>query len=92
VTFFLEYVNLCFTDDHCVIAELGCSIALVPAYNRRLMDHLVSKPRSTERRKVLVFVVCGGSKGSYQDLLSFQAELGSWDASKDEIWVDGVVI
>jgi hypothetical protein len=75
-----------------VIAELGCSVGLVPAYNRRIIDHVVSDSRSTERKKVLVFVVCGGSKGSYHDLLSFEAELGSWDASKDEIWLDGVVI
>jgi hypothetical protein len=92
VAFFSEYINHCIADDHCVITELGCSVALVPAYNWRIIDHLVSNPRSTERKKVLVFVVCGGSKGSYHDLLSFETELGSWNASKDEICLDGVVI
>ncbi|KAG9052880.1 hypothetical protein FS842_009105 [Serendipita sp. 407] len=40
-------------------------------------------------KPVVVFIVCGGSKGSVEDLKQFRTLLGEWNDQDDEIWVDG---
>ncbi|PVG03949.1 tryptophan synthase beta subunit-like PLP-dependent enzyme [Serendipita vermifera] len=87
-----------FVDDHFVVPELACSATLVPAYTPRLLERLV--PRRAEGaygedgqrgKRVLVFVVCGGSKSSVRDLREFEAVLrdGPYAEEEDAIWVDG---
>lgn len=47
---------------------------------------------STEKRRVLVFVVCGGSKSSLEELREYESALERWnerEQGEDEIWVDG---
>ncbi|KAG8753526.1 hypothetical protein FRC14_005953 [Serendipita sp. 396] len=48
------------------------------------------KEDATPKSKpVVVFIVCGGSKGSVEDLKQFRTLLGEWNDQDDEIWVDG---
>ncbi|KAG8793916.1 hypothetical protein FRC17_008363, partial [Serendipita sp. 399] len=44
---------------------------------------------SSTKKPVIVFIVCGGSKGSPQELQEFEALVGRWSQQDDEIWVDG---
>jgi hypothetical protein len=82
-----------------VVPELACSATLVPAYTPHLLDHVLRlHPREVngtaaaaggQRKKVLVFVVCGGSKGSLSAMRMFEETLSHWE-EKDAIWVDAV--
>ncbi|KIM27858.1 hypothetical protein M408DRAFT_31486, partial [Serendipita vermifera MAFF 305830] len=69
--------SLQFAGDHSVVTELACSATLVPAYTPHLLDHILGPQASicngvvAQRKKVLVFVVCGGSKGSLDAMRMF---------------------
>lgn len=52
-------------------------------------SNVTGHDRSPKARKVLVFIVCGGSKGSLHDLQRFEEHLSSFDFAGDDIWVDG---
>lgn len=85
--------SLQFAGDHSVVTELACSATLVPAYTPHLLDHILGPQASicngvvAQRKKVLVFVVCGGSKGSLDAMRMFDEKLRDWE--EDDIWVDG---
>ncbi len=83
-------------DDHFVVTELACSVTLAPAYIPHLLERVLSLQSHTtngevaKRKQVLVFIVCGGSKGSVGALPMFKERLNSWD--EDDIWMDGTSI
>lgn len=78
-----------FTDDHQTMTELACSATLVPAYTPHLLEHILDglHTPNQEKRKVLVFVLCGGCKGSLEAMRLFQERLSDWQG--DDIIMDG---
>ena len=70
------------------------SPTLVPAHTPKLLDHILSlQPREVngsstagQQRKVRVFVVCGGSKGSLSAMRMFEERLSHWE--EDAMWVE----
>lgn len=70
------------------MTELACSATLVPAYTPRILDQILNRHASRggdEERKVLVFILCGGSKASLESMHRFQEHLEDWN--EDEPWV-----
>ncbi|KAG1842691.1 tryptophan synthase beta subunit-like PLP-dependent enzyme [Suillus tomentosus] len=66
-----------FGDDHKILTELACSTTLTPGYNRefllRILGPTFSALSSQERKeKCLVFVVCGGVKISFEEMMEFE--------------------
>ncbi|KIJ24775.1 hypothetical protein M422DRAFT_39016 [Sphaerobolus stellatus SS14] len=73
--------------DHKFLVELACSTTLVPAYRRTVFETLLP-PKAEGRRRTVVFIVCGGSKISLDDMKKYQnmVELhsGPWG-----VWIEG---
>ncbi|KAG2088683.1 tryptophan synthase beta subunit-like PLP-dependent enzyme [Suillus discolor] len=66
-----------FGDDHKILTELACSTTLTPGYNRefllRILGPTFSALSSEERKeKCLIFVVCGGVKISFEEMMEFE--------------------
>ncbi|KAG2048955.1 tryptophan synthase beta subunit-like PLP-dependent enzyme [Suillus hirtellus] len=64
-------------DDHKILTELACSTTLTPGYNRefllRILGPTFSALSPEERKeKCLVFVVCGGVKISFEEMMEFE--------------------
>ena len=47
-------------DEHKVLAELACAAALTPAYETRLMSHLLEVVPAENGLRNAVFIVSGG--------------------------------
>ncbi|KAG8732756.1 hypothetical protein FRC12_019144 [Ceratobasidium sp. 428] len=52
-----------------MLVELACAATLAHAYIPGLLGKLV--PNDTPRRPVVVFIVCGGSKMSFEDVARY---------------------
>ena len=74
--------------------ELATAAALVPAYAPGLVDVLLPTDASHKKnkRRTVVFVVCGGSKAYLKDLEEYQETVVSWDREADLIYIDGAVV
>ena len=75
-----------------MLVELACSTTLVPAYKPSLLPHLVPPPQSSgNRRRNLVFIVCGGFKISGTDIESYGKILqdSAGNGSEWDVMVDG---
>ncbi|KAF8604690.1 tryptophan synthase beta subunit-like PLP-dependent enzyme [Ceratobasidium sp. AG-I] len=65
--------SLGFLDEQKMLVELSCGVTMAPAYIPGLLKRLVPGPRDgTNRRPVVVFVVCGGSKILLSDVDKYQ--------------------
>ncbi|KAJ3475347.1 hypothetical protein NLI96_g11892 [Meripilus lineatus] len=64
--------TLSFADDHKMLVELACSTTLIPAYNLALFEKLVPAKADGSRRTV-VFVVCGGFKIDFDELVEYNS-------------------
>ncbi|KAG8716402.1 hypothetical protein FRC11_013385 [Ceratobasidium sp. 423] len=62
--------TLGFLDEHKMLTELACATTLAPAYIPGLLEDLV--PKSGDKRPVVVFVVCGGSKILLSDVEKYR--------------------
>ncbi|KAF8575537.1 tryptophan synthase beta subunit-like PLP-dependent enzyme [Ramaria rubella] len=78
---------LTFAEDHKFLVELACSTTLIPAYHRSIFEQCLPKKIDGKRRTV-VFVVCGGSKTSLEDMAEYhnivKSHTGPW-----KVWVEG---
>lgn len=67
-----------FADEHKIMVELACATTLAPAYwgggNGLFFEKLVP-PRQDQRRRTVVFVVCGGFKISLADMEKYRIEV-----------------
>lgn len=70
--------------------ELACSTTLVPAYKPDLFDRIIP-PRQDGRRRVVIFVVCGGAKISLDEMEEYRVILGT-ESGPWKIWCDGTEI
>ncbi|EJD39962.1 tryptophan synthase beta subunit-like PLP-dependent enzyme [Auricularia subglabra TFB-10046 SS5] len=77
-----------FADEHKILVELACSTALVPAFEPVLASKLFS---GGDRRKAVVFIVCGGYKITLDDLEGYREHLsGPIEGASLRIGVAGV--
>ncbi|KAJ7581119.1 tryptophan synthase beta subunit-like PLP-dependent enzyme [Mycena floridula] len=79
-----------FVDDHKLLVELACSATLTAGYKRVLFDQVV--PPGKDR--TVVFVVCGGFKVSFEDIIEYKRLMEEDMARSDSwavIWGDGNV-
>ncbi|KAF9466416.1 tryptophan synthase beta subunit-like PLP-dependent enzyme [Collybia nuda] len=75
-----------FADDHKMLVELACSTTLVPAYKSTLFD-MLAPSTSDNKKRTVVFVICGGFKISLDDAIEYRREAdrdlqnrgGTWD-------------
>ena len=70
------------TEDHKILVELACAATLSPAYNPTLFRKLVPQ---TEKRTMVVFIVCGGFKISLADLEEYKGIVAS-EAAAGKGW------
>ncbi|KAJ6455823.1 tryptophan synthase beta subunit-like PLP-dependent enzyme [Mycena sanguinolenta] len=77
-----------FADDHKILVELACSTTLVAAYRKELFDRLVPP---TGANRTALFIVCGGFKVSFDDMVQYRAQ---FDACDDllEVYCDGEAV
>ncbi|THH10834.1 hypothetical protein EW145_g1054 [Phellinidium pouzarii] len=90
------YTTRLFAEDHKIIVELACATTLTPAYHPSFFNHLLESQgrridMSVNRRKTVVFIVCGGVKISLEELMEYKVVVN--DALKEsqewEIFCDG---
>ncbi|KAF8841174.1 tryptophan synthase beta subunit-like PLP-dependent enzyme [Paxillus ammoniavirescens] len=64
-----------FGDEHKFLVELACSTTMSAAYNRELFWHILdpTSELSTEekQKKTVIFVVCGGVKVTFDELMEY---------------------
>jgi L-serine/L-threonine ammonia-lyase len=90
--FLIESDN--FSDEHKLLVELAASTTLTPIYSPVLFDAIFGdtlQPVSGQRR-TLVFIVCGGSKVSLADMVSYRAHLEQMNGAMGQAWVDGFAV
>lgn len=80
------------TDDEKIVPELATAAALVPAYMPRLLEGLLPQQQGPRQRRVVVFVVCGGTKAYLKDLEEYRDTVASWDREADLVYIDGAVV
>jgi L-serine/L-threonine ammonia-lyase len=73
-------------DDHKLLVELACATALAPSYSLKFVSAFAP---IIERKKIIVFVVCGGFKTTVNDLIDYEEILRkdsskSWTAKFDD--------
>ncbi|TFK42925.1 tryptophan synthase beta subunit-like PLP-dependent enzyme [Crucibulum laeve] len=73
-----------FANDHKLLVELACSTTLVPAYHPSLFEKLV-KPEG-ERKRIVVFIVCGGFKVSVEEAAEYMRILQEVPSGPEEYW------
>ncbi|KAH8833574.1 tryptophan synthase beta subunit-like PLP-dependent enzyme [Flagelloscypha sp. PMI_526] len=61
---------LCFVEDHKILVEPSCSTALCPAYSQSLFNKVVPGTEGPSRK--VVFIVCGGFKVTFEDLVRWK--------------------
>ncbi|KAF8633703.1 hypothetical protein AX17_004361 [Amanita inopinata Kibby_2008] len=67
-----------FAADHKMLVELACSTTLAPAYKPSLFNKLVPcHDQHQSKKRVVVFIVCGGFKVSMEDVVEFRDYLES---------------
>jgi L-serine/L-threonine ammonia-lyase len=76
------------TDELNQLIELSCGVALVPAYQPSVLDHLVAKKGLAGKLNVVI-VVCGGSRIDLETIEEFKATYGT---GFGEIVVDGEIV
>ncbi|KAH7915997.1 tryptophan synthase beta subunit-like PLP-dependent enzyme [Hygrophoropsis aurantiaca] len=80
------YTAKAFGEDHKLIIELACAATLTAAYNRELFSHLVESGQPRQKTaKTIVFIVCGGIKVSFNELMEHH-DLLKGIAESDEGW------
>ncbi|CDO70689.1 hypothetical protein BN946_scf184798.g4 [Trametes cinnabarina] len=74
-----------FAEDHKTLVELACSATIAPAYKPTIFSKLVPESKSN-KRAIVVLVVCGGFKISLDDLAEYRrivaadiARGGDWE-------------
>ncbi|KAF8604689.1 tryptophan synthase beta subunit-like PLP-dependent enzyme [Ceratobasidium sp. AG-I] len=73
-----------FLDEQKLLVELACAATLAPAYIPGFLAALI--PTTPSRRLVVVFIVCGGSKTTYEDAARYHCMITDRDlaaASQD---------
>ncbi|CAE6519288.1 unnamed protein product [Rhizoctonia solani] len=76
-----------------LLVELACGATLSPAYTPGLLGKLVPKT-SEKHRPVIVFIICGGSKATFQDAQRYRniiRENTEMDRARSEILIDSSV-
>lgn len=66
------------------LIELGCGAALVPAYEKAILDRVAQKTR--KKKLSVVIVACGGSRVSAEEVDRFEREYG---AGEGDMYFDG---
>lgn len=79
--------NMCI-DDHKTLIELACGATLAPAYSQKLFGSIFGQPPTTEKRRTIVFIVCGGFKITLKDMMSYRAHLDACRGQEFDVWVD----
>ncbi len=72
--FFRERIADFMLEDHKLMVELACSTTLVPGYSKELFGWIASKIESLSPGvgKTLLFIVCGGSKISLDEMVEYK--------------------
>ncbi|KAF9232147.1 tryptophan synthase beta subunit-like PLP-dependent enzyme [Melanogaster broomeanus] len=64
-----------FGDEHKFLVELACSTTMSAAYNHemfwRILDPMSELSTDEKRKKTVVFVVCGGVKVTFEELMEY---------------------
>ncbi|CAE6515699.1 unnamed protein product [Rhizoctonia solani] len=84
------HATLGFLDEQKLLIELACGATLSPAYTPRLLEELVPKTSKTHH-PVVVFIICGGSKATFQDAQRYHnviADNNEMYRARKEIMVD----
>lgn len=85
-----------FYKDHDIMVEMACGAALVPVYQKRILDQLLSTsgdgPGTGATKKTIVIVVCGGSKIDKETLQQYETEYGMADDGKSRVMIDGQLL
>lgn len=55
-----------------MLVELACAATLTPAYNPSFFAQLVSPTSPTQKKKSVVFIVCGGFKISLDEIEEYR--------------------
>ena len=79
-------------DDEKIVPELATAAALVPAYLPGFLDGMLLPPQQEGLTRVIVFVVCGGTKAYVKDLEEYRETVSSWDREADLVYIDGAVV
>ncbi|KAJ1307333.1 hypothetical protein OPQ81_001439 [Rhizoctonia solani] len=82
-----------FLDEQKLLVELACGATLSPAYTPGLLDKII--PKSLQNPPpVVVFVICGGSRTSFQDTQHYRNTILGNDEmikARDEIMVNSTM-
>ncbi|KAG8875173.1 hypothetical protein FRB97_005356 [Tulasnella sp. 331] len=73
-----------FADEHKFLVELACSTALAPTYYPKLLDSVLPKVATSQKKHVLVFIVCGGANISLADIDVYRSV-----KEAEDFWLDG---
>lgn len=73
--------------DHKFLVELACSTTLVPGYEQGSLERILGKPFSKEDS--VVFIVCGGTKISVEELAEYDEYLKGMQGTKMTMNVEG---
>ncbi|CAE7204430.1 unnamed protein product, partial [Rhizoctonia solani] len=87
------HATLGFLDEQKLLVEVACGATLSPAYTPGLLEKLLPKA-SEGHRPVIVFIVCGGSKATFQDMRRYRniiMDKAEIDKARSEIMIDSVV-
>ncbi|CUA75930.1 threonine dehydratase [Rhizoctonia solani] len=87
------HATLGFLDEQKILVELACGATLSLAYTPGLLGQLVPKTLG-DRRPIVVFIICGGSKTTFQDVQQYyKLDLGNAEMSRagSEIMIDSIV-
>jgi len=76
-----------FADEHKTMVELAAGATLSVAYSVDLFSKIFTDIPS-EKRRTIVFVVCGGFKITLADLNSYQTHLKARRAEEFLMWID----
>lgn len=80
------------------MVDLACGAALGPAYSQKIFDEIVSDKSASDlspverKRKVVVFIVCGGSKVGLNDMYAYRNHLEEVAGEPLRAWVDEICI
>lgn len=79
-------------DDEKIVPELATAAALVPGYMPGLLNGLLPPAPQQGPTRVVVFIVCGGTKAYWKDLEEYRETVNSWDREADFVYMDGAVV
>ncbi|KAJ9117441.1 hypothetical protein QFC22_004291 [Naganishia vaughanmartiniae] len=86
-----------FYKDHDIMVEMACGAALVPVYQKRILDRLLSisedgSGAGATKKKTIAIIVCGGSKIDKETLQQYASEYGTADDGNSRVMIDGQLL